>query len=64
MPKMKTRKAVAKKIKLTGTGQLMHRRSGKRKSLSFKSSERKRRLSRNSPVFAGFEKTFKSLLGA
>lgn len=64
MPKMKTRKAVAKKVKLTGTGLLLHRRSGKRKALSFKTSERKRRLSRHSAVFAGFERTFKRLIGA
>lgn len=61
MPKMKTKKSVAKKVKLTGTGQLLHRKAGKRKALSFKSSARKRRLSRHSSYADGRVKTIKRL---
>ena len=44
MPKMKTRKAAAKRFKETGTGKFMHNAAGKRHILTKKSSKRKRRL--------------------
>ena len=44
MPKMKTRKAAAKRFKETGTGKYMHNRAGGRHILTKKSSKRKRRL--------------------
>lgn len=44
MPKMKTKKAVKARFKVTGTGKLMHRRRGKRHLLTNKSAKRKRRL--------------------
>lgn len=44
MPKMKTRKAAAKRFKQTGTGKFMHNRANKRHILTKKSSSRKRRL--------------------
>lgn len=61
MPKMKTRKSVSKKIKITATGRLLHRCANKRKSLSFKSSARKRRLSRYSNYATGRVKTLKHM---
>lgn len=42
--KAKTRKAVAKRFKVTGTGKLLRRRQGKRHLAESKSRKRKRRL--------------------
>lgn len=44
MPKMKTRKSVAKRFKATGTGKLMHRHTSRAHSMISKSPSRKRRL--------------------
>ena len=40
----KTRKAVAKRFKVTGTGKVLRRKQGKRHILQKKSSKRKRQL--------------------
>ncbi len=44
MPKMKTHKATAKRLKVTGTGKLMHKQSGTGHILIKKSRKRKRKL--------------------
>ncbi len=44
MPKMKTHKATAKRLKVTGSGTIMHKAAGASHLLSKKSSRRKRRL--------------------
>ncbi|MCM8825319.1 MAG: 50S ribosomal protein L35 [Candidatus Omnitrophica bacterium] len=44
MPKLKTRKAVAKRFKITGTGKVKHYRGGKSHILTKKAAKRKRRL--------------------
>jgi len=44
MPKQKTRKCVAKRLKQTSTGKFMHNRAGKRHILTKKSAKRKKRL--------------------
>jgi large subunit ribosomal protein L35 len=41
---MKTHKATAKRIKVTGTGRVMHKRAGASHMLMRKSAARKRRL--------------------
>ena len=46
MPKMKTRKGAAKRLKRTGTGKYMHHRAGGRHIMSKKNAKRKRRLRR------------------
>jgi len=46
MPKMKTRKCVAKRVKRTGTGKYVHHRVGGRHILTKKSAKRKRRIGR------------------
>jgi len=46
MPKMKTHKGVAKRVKITATGKVMFRRSGRRHLLSSKSAKRRRALRR------------------
>lgn len=44
MPKMKTKRAAAKRLKATGTGKLMRQRGWKRHKLEGKNPKRKRRL--------------------
>ena len=44
MPKIKTRKGVRKRFKLTGGGKLMSRRAGKSHLMSSKTRKRKRKL--------------------
>ena len=44
MPKMKTKRAAAKRFKLTGSGKLMRFKANKRHILTKKSTKRKRNL--------------------
>lgn len=44
MPKLKTRKAVAKRVSVTGTGKLKRTKSNKQHILTKKSTKRKRGL--------------------
>ena len=44
MPKMKTHKATAKRVRITKTGKILRKMSGASHILSKKSSRRKRRL--------------------
>lgn len=44
MPKQKSKKSVASKYKITGTGKLLHYRAGRRHLLTGKTSKRKRQL--------------------
>jgi len=44
MPKLKTSKGVKKRIKITGSGKLMHFRAGRRHLLTGKSSSKTRAL--------------------
>jgi large subunit ribosomal protein L35 len=46
MPKLKTRKAAAKRFRATGTGKIVRRKAYKSHLLQHKSSARKRRLSK------------------
>ena len=46
----KTRKAVAKRFKVTGTGKVLRRKQGKRHILQKKSRKRKRQLGRATTV--------------
>ncbi len=50
MPKMKTRKAAAKRFKQTGTGKFRRNRANARHILTKKSSKRKRRLGQDAAV--------------
>ena len=44
MPKVKTKKAIKKRFKLTGTGKLARTKQGRRHILTKKTSKRKRHL--------------------
>lgn len=50
MPKLKTRKAAAKRFKQTGTGKFRRNRANARHILTKKSSKRKRRLGHDAAV--------------
>ncbi len=50
MPKMKTRKCAAKRVKMTGTGKFMHFRAGSRHLKTGKSANRRRRLRKGNEV--------------
>ena len=63
MPKMKTKKAIAAKFSVTGTGKLKRRRAGKRHLLTNKASKRKRQLGKPALLSVGFLKTYKRLMG-
>ena len=62
MPKMKTRKALVGRFRVTGTGKLKMSRPGKRHLLTHKSAKRKRQLNNPSLVDDGHLKTYKRLL--
>ncbi|MBS0615465.1 MAG: 50S ribosomal protein L35 [Verrucomicrobia bacterium] len=63
MPKMKTRKAMKKRFKVTGTGKLMRTHPGRRHILTKKASKRKRRLKKQVRVDEGQVKMYKRLMG-
>ncbi len=63
MTKMKTRKAVKKRFKVTGTGKLVRSRPGRRHILTKKSSNRKRKLRKNTLVDNGQVKMYARLMG-
>jgi large subunit ribosomal protein L35 len=51
--KLKTRKAMAKRYKVTSTGKVMRRHAGKQHSNEKKAHKRLKRLSKEEPVFIG-----------
>ena len=63
MPKMKTRKAVKARFKVTGTGKLKRMRPGRRHILTKKSANRKRSLAKSRLVDEGQVKMFKIMMG-
>jgi large subunit ribosomal protein L35 len=63
MPKMKSKKAMVARFKVTGTGKLLRTRPGRRHILTKKASKRKRRLRRPALVPKGKLKTYKLLMG-
>ena len=63
MPKMKTRKAVSARFRVTGTGKLKRTRPGGRHILTKKSSKRKRSLAKSRLVDSGQVKMFKNMMG-
>lgn len=63
MPKMKTKKAVAKRFKVTASGLLKRARPGKRHILTKKTPKRKRQLSKPALVDNGQLKMYKRVIG-
>lgn len=62
MPKMKTKKAVAKRFTLTASGKLKHSQPGKRHIMTKKTSKRKRQLSRPAVLSEGLARTYRRLM--
>jgi large subunit ribosomal protein L35 len=63
MPKMKTNRGAAKRIKVTGSGRLRRRRAFRSHLLEKKSSARTRRLGREADVAPGDRRAVKRMLG-
>ncbi len=63
MPKNKTHKGVAKRVKITGSGKTMRERAGRRHLLEKKSSRLTRRLYGNTDVAPADVKRLRKLLG-
>jgi len=62
MPKMKTRKSAAKRLKRTASGKLKRSKQGRRHLLSSKSTKRKRNLRSSGLVDVSDEKRVKHLI--
>jgi large subunit ribosomal protein L35 len=63
VPKMKTQKGIAKRIRVTGTGKLMRASSQKSHLLEHKSQKRKRNFENEQPVSKADRKTVRRALG-
>lgn len=63
MPKLKTHKGAAKRIKRTGSGKLQRRRAFRSHNFSAKSSSCKRNYTREFELTGGNEANVKKLLG-
>ena len=63
MPKMKTHRGAAKRIKLTGSGRLIRRKAYRSHLLEKKSSTRTRRLGRPTEVTSADRDKVERLLG-
>ena len=64
MPKMKTHKGTAKRVKLTKSGKVLRQRAFKNHMLSKKSKSRKRRITTSAEVTGSIAKNIKRALGA
>jgi large subunit ribosomal protein L35 len=62
MPKMKTHRGAAKRLKATGTGRLKRNKANKSHILTKKTQKRKRRLRKADLVSKSDEKRMKRLL--
>ncbi|KZL93659.1 50S ribosomal protein L35 [Clostridium magnum] len=62
MPKMKTKKSVSKRFKVTGTGKLKRAKAFKSHILTKKSTKTKRNLRKTGYVSETQEKTMKTLM--
>ena len=64
MPKMKTHSGAKKRLKVTGSGKLMHRKAGKMHLNEHKPTTRTRRLDGDAVVAKGDAKKVRKLLGS
>ena len=63
MPKQKTHKGTAKRVRITGTGKLMREQANNQHKFEHKSSTRKRRLDQDQVISPSDTKGLKKLLG-
>lgn len=62
MPKVKTHRSAKKRFKVTGSGKIMRKQTGKRHNLSQKSTKRKRRLEKDKLVSPAMRNTVERML--
>ena len=62
MPKLKTHKGVARRVKMTGTGKLRRFRSGRRHLLTRRPPKRMRQSRRSVEVSAAQEKKLRQMI--
>ncbi len=62
MPKIKTKRAAAKRFKKTGTGKFVYRKAGKSHLLTHKSRKRKRNLRKPAVISEAMVKQLKRML--
>ena len=62
MPKMKTKKAVAKRFSVTGTGKIKRAHDGKNHILTKKTRKRKRNLKKAAIVSKSYERNIKAMM--
>ena len=62
MPKLKTRKCAAKRLKMTGTGKYRQNKAGARHLMSTKNAKRRRRLSQDGSVSSAERRRIKAAL--
>ncbi|MFA7230629.1 MAG: 50S ribosomal protein L35 [Victivallaceae bacterium] len=62
MPKLKTRKCAAKRLKMTGTGKFRHYKAGRRHLMTGKSAKRRRHLRHDGAVSSAENKRIKAAL--
>lgn len=63
MPKLRTRKTVSKRFKLSATGKLMRRCTGLNHLMRKKGGSRRRTLANGAQLFAGDRKRIRRMLG-
>jgi len=63
MPKMKTNKAVAKRIKVTRSGKVLRRKSGSGHLKSTKTPSRRRRFRKDATLSRGFARIARKMIG-
>ena len=62
MPKIKTKRSAAKRIRATGTGKLMRAKGWKKHLLEWKPSKRKRQLRKKTVIAPADEKRIRRLV--
>ncbi len=62
MPKMKTKSGVKKRVKITASGRVKHKKQGLRHILTKKSKKRKRQLRKHTTLNLTDEKRMKVLI--
>ncbi|MFO8239577.1 MAG: 50S ribosomal protein L35 [Dissulfuribacterales bacterium] len=62
MPKMKTRRAAAKRFKKTGTGKFMYRKAGSSHLLTSKTRKRKRDLRKDTEISEARVKSIRRMM--
>ena len=62
VPKMKTKRALRGRVKVTGTGKLVRYRSGRRHLLVRKNAKKRRQLRGSTVIVSGPGKNYKTLL--